>query len=129
MRTLVAFAGLAVVTTFAACTTTVQVTIEGETYSCSRTDHFTVVHAPSELKASPHCVAAPVGSTVTIRFVNHIDGKAQTMAKGNGPTWLNRDNKQGDPQQIAITLMDKGNYAFLLEVEGTGSLDPRIVVQ
>jgi hypothetical protein len=135
MRTLVAVAGVAVVTALAGCTTSVK--IDGVPEMCTRASSFTVVHAPSHLVVEPPCVIAPPGTTatpsrVTLMFKPPTIGKARTKPKGN-ESWLMGDNSQ-DPQVITITIDPNATtggpgHPFILEVEGTGTLDPRIVVQ
>jgi hypothetical protein len=111
------------------------VKVDGTTDHCSKQDFFNVVHTPGHLVVTPDCVIAARDSTVTLRFVNNVAaGKARTKPESGGESWLNRDNSQGNPQVITIKIdhnakLGPPGYLFILEVDDTGTLDPRIVVQ
>ncbi|HEY8519279.1 MAG TPA: hypothetical protein VIN61_04305 [Gammaproteobacteria bacterium] len=126
MRTVASvLAAASISAALAACGTVVE--RDGMRFRC-RDRTVNVINAPSRLQVKPDPVTVCRGYAVTWSFRNPVTSASVTGKRG--AEWLGQKNER--PESMSITVPDgiaPMQYEYLLEIEGLGTLDPRIVVQ
>lgn len=135
MRKIVSSAVFALVVMLTGCGT-VKV-LDGVEVRCSD-KNVTVVNAAGRLQVSKDVVEVCRGNSVVLKFRNSAArNTVHTRQPPGAPTpapWLNVDNT--DTEQLTIMVPPEttparsgDGYKYTLQIDGLGTLDPRIVVQ
>ncbi|HEX6997676.1 MAG TPA: hypothetical protein VF322_06000 [Gammaproteobacteria bacterium] len=127
MRTAAFLAAASISAALAACGTVVE--RDGMRMRC-RDKTVNVINVPGRLQVKPDPVTVCRGYAVTWSFRNPVAGQAARVTGKTGAEWLGQTNER--PESMSISVPDgirPMQYEYLLEIDGLGALDPRIVVQ
>jgi hypothetical protein len=103
-----------------------------EAVTCTPPAVVRLNHARGSLVANPETITVDRGCWVRVQIVPPVDpDTVHTKQSGFGNRWLNKSNTARDeivlipPDDVELNTPHK----YSIEVEGVGTLDPRIVVE